>query len=195
VKTTSAFEAASALAAGAVVGIPTDTVYGIAADPFDGIAVARLFSIKGRKDDKPVGLLTFDLASALELLELPDYAVEWARSFWPGPLNLIGLARIELPDGVGDHRRGTVGVRVPDHTVVRDVLALSGPLAVTSANRSGEAETLDEVEAFGALGDLIDLYLVGRCLGAIASTTVDVTGPDPVLLRRGPLDLGLDPSG
>jgi L-threonylcarbamoyladenylate synthase len=184
-------EISDALSRGAVVGIPTDTVYGIAADPRNSIAVGRLFAIKERSEGKPVGLLVADIESALAMVELPDYAVEWARSHWPGPLNLVGVARFELPEGVGDRTRGTVGVRVPDLATTRVILGAFGALAVTSANRSGEKETLDETEARAALGDLVDMYVAGHCPGAVPSTTVDVTGPEPVLLRRGPLDLGL----
>lgn len=184
-------ETSDALGRGEVVGIPTDTVYGIAADPRNPIAVGRLFSIKGRPEGKPVGLLVADIESALRMVALPGYAIDWARSYWPGPLNLVGVARFELPDGVGDRDRGTVGVRVPALSITREILTAFGPLAVTSANRSGEVETLDEAGARAALGDLVDLYVPGRCPGAVSSTTVDVTGSDPVLLRQGPLDLGL----
>lgn len=185
-------EISEALRRGAVVGIPTDTVYGIAADPRNSIAVGRLFSIKGRSDSKPVGLLVADIESALAMVELPGYAVEWAKSHWPGPLNLVGIARFQLPEGVGDRTRGTVGVRVPDLSTTREILGAFGALAVTSANRTGENETLDETGARAALGDLVDMYVAGHCPGTVSSTTVDVTGPKPVLLRRGPLDLGFD---
>jgi tRNA threonylcarbamoyl adenosine modification protein (Sua5/YciO/YrdC/YwlC family) len=184
-------EISGALSRGAVIGIPTDTVYGIAADPRNSIAVGRLFSIKGRSDSKPVGLLVADIESALAMVELPGYAVEWAKSHWPGPLNLVGIARFQLPEGVGDRTRGTVGVRVPDLSTTREILGAFGALAVTSANRTGENETLDETGARASLGDLVDMYVAGHCPGAVSSTTVDVTGPNPVLLRKGPLDLGL----
>jgi len=184
-------EITEALGRGSVVGLPTDTVYGVAADPRNPAAVARLFSIKRRPEGKPIGLLVADLDSAMEIVDLPEYAVRWARSFWPGPLNLVGVARLELPGGVGDHASATVGVRVPDHPTTRAILQAFGPLAVTSANRSGGQETLDDASARAALGDLIDLYVVGQCPGAVSSTTVDVTRAKPLLLRKGPLDLGL----
>jgi L-threonylcarbamoyladenylate synthase len=184
-------EITEALGRGAVVGLPTDTVYGVAADPSSPSAVARLFSIKQRQEDKPVGLLVADLDTALRIVDLPEYAVRWARSFWPGPLNLVAVTRLELPAGVGDQMKGTVGVRVPDHATAIEILSAFGPLAVTSANPSGGEETLDDASARAALGDLIDLYVVGDCPGGVSSTTVDVSGPDPVLLRKGPLDLGL----
>jgi tRNA A37 threonylcarbamoyladenosine synthetase subunit TsaC/SUA5/YrdC len=138
-----------------------------------------------------VGLLVADIESALAMVELPGYAVEWAKSHWPGPLNLVGIARFQLPEGVGDRTRGTVGVRVPDLPTTREILGAFGALAVTSANRTGENETLDETGARAVLGDLVDMYVAGHCPGAVSSTTVDVTGPKPVLLRKGPLDLGL----
>jgi len=180
-----------ALGRGAVVGLPTDTVYGVAADPRNPAAVARLFSIKKRPERKPVGLLVADLDSARRIVDLPEYAVGWARSYWPGPLNLVGVAKLALPAGVGDLASGTVGVRVPDHPTTRAILDAYGPLAVTSANHSGGQETLDDASARAVLGDLVELYVVGHCPGGVSSTTVDVSGPDPVLLRAGPLDLGL----
>ena len=184
-------EISGALRRGEVIGLPTDTVYGVAAGPRHPEAIERIFTLKGRPHDKPIGLLVADSPAASEMVELPGYAVEWTRTFWPGPLNLVGLARFDLPEGVGDRNRGTVAVRVPDHPVTRQILAAYGPLAVTSANRSGGPETLDHVAALAALGDLVDLYVEGRCPGAVASTTVDVTGPEPVLLRKGPLHLEL----
>ena len=138
-----------------------------------------------------MGLLVSDVESALGIVALPEYAVDWTRTHWPGPLNLVGTAKFDLPEGVGDRVRGTVGVRVPDFATTREILSAFGPLAVTSANPSGAAETLDETEARAALGDLVDVYVVGHCPGAMSSTTVDVTGAKPTLLRQGPLDLGL----
>ncbi|HKX75765.1 MAG TPA: L-threonylcarbamoyladenylate synthase, partial [Acidimicrobiia bacterium] len=127
---------------GRVVGVPTDTVYGLAADPLQPLAVEALFELKGRDRSKPVGLLVADASTAQAWVQLPEYAVPWAERFWPGPLTLVGHPRRTLPEGVGDHQRHTVGVRVPDHPVIRQLLEAWGPLAVTSANRSGEAETL-----------------------------------------------------
>jgi tRNA threonylcarbamoyl adenosine modification protein (Sua5/YciO/YrdC/YwlC family) len=184
-------EAARALLAGLVVGLPTDTVYGLAAAPRQPEAMARLFLIKGRSETKPIGLLVSDTEAALEMVDLPDYAIGWAVSHWPGPLNLVGRARFDLPEGLGNHERGTVAIRVPDFAITREILATSGAAAVTSANRTGEPDTFDEVEARSFLGDAVDLYVPGRSPGLLASTTVDVTGPKPVLLRKGPLDLGL----
>ncbi|MGH8928120.1 MAG: L-threonylcarbamoyladenylate synthase [Acidimicrobiia bacterium] len=183
--------AVETLRRGGVVGVPTDTVYGIAADPRHGRATKRLFTLKGRPDRKPVGLLVSDAVAAASMIEVPDYALGWVTKYWPGPLNLVGTALFELPEGLGDHARRTIGVRVPDHPVIMALLGEFGPLAVTSANRSGGPEALNEMEARAALGEGVDLYLPGSCPGAVSSTTVDVTGPAPILLRPGPLDLGL----
>ena len=113
--TPSLHEISDALGRGAVVGMPTDTVYGIAADPRNPIAVGRLFSIKGRPEGKPVGLLVADLDSALGIVDLPDYAIEWARSFWPGPAQSGGGRQVRASRRGRRPGRGTVGVRVPDH--------------------------------------------------------------------------------
>lgn len=179
------------LRSGRVVGVPTDTVYGVAADPLQRSAVQGLFALKGRDRTKPIGLLLPDAAEASEWIEVPEYASGWVKRFWPGPLTLVATASRRLPDGVGDRLRHTVGVRVPDHPVARRLLSRSGSLAVTSANQSGGEETLDDVAARATLGEAVALYLPGRCPGTVASTVVDVTGAEPRILRTGPVDLGV----
>lgn len=183
--------AADLLSEGAVVGVPTDTVYGIAVDADDEHAVIRLFALKRRPLSKPIGLLVADFATAQRLVSLPDYALDWIKEHWPGPLNLVGRARLRLPPGIGDPDLKTVGVRVPNHPVTLALLAEVGPLGVTSANISGGEETLNELEAERVLGQGVAFYLPGECPGAMSSTTVDVTGSAPKLLRKGPLELGL----
>ena len=179
------------LRAGRVVGVPTDTVYGLAVDPLQPLAVEALFELKGRDRSKPVALLVADLATAAAWVQLSEYAASWAERYWPGPLTLVAHPRRPLPDGVGDHQRHTVGIRVPDHPVIQQLLVAFGPLAVTSANPSGGEETLDHQAARAALGDTVAFYLPGNCPGTVASTVVDVTAARPRLLRKGPLDLGL----
>jgi tRNA threonylcarbamoyl adenosine modification protein (Sua5/YciO/YrdC/YwlC family) len=172
-----------------VVGVPTDTVYGIAADPRAEEAVATLFALKGREPGKPIGILVAGIDEAQELVDLPLYALDWADRHWPGPLTLVAGSRRPLPPGVGDRARNTVGIRVPDHPLTLALLTAFGPLAVTSANRAGGSETLDETEAAATLGTAVTLYLPGRCPGPVASTVVDVTRARPRILRRGPLTL------
>jgi tRNA threonylcarbamoyl adenosine modification protein (Sua5/YciO/YrdC/YwlC family) len=182
-------EAAAAIRAGQVVGIPTDTVYGIGCDPFNRRAVSRLYRLKGRPGGKPVGLLVASATQALEVITVPPYAREWMKAHWPGPLTLVALPLIAFPAWIGDPATRAVGVRVPDHPATIALLNLTGPLAVTSANRSGEAETLDDREAEAIFGRAVAQYLPGRCPGAVASTVVDVTGDGPMVLRKGPLSL------
>ncbi|MGQ0848946.1 MAG: L-threonylcarbamoyladenylate synthase [Actinomycetota bacterium] len=183
--------AANSLRGGDVVGLPTDTVYGLAADPGQSAAVAKLFGLKGRDAAKPIGILVADLESAFKIVRLPEYAGRWAEQHWPGPLNLVGYSLLPLVEGIGDHQRGTVGVRVPDHRAALQLLRVVGPLAVTSANRTGGEETVSDREARRVFGDEVAYYLAGRCQMGEASTTIDVSGSQPVVLRRGPLDLGL----
>ncbi len=175
----------SFLSAGEVVGLPTDTVYGIAADPTSKSAVGKLFAIKGRGLGKPIGLLVGSRAEAAELVHLPSYALEWAERHWPGPLNLVATPLVNLEIGTRD----SLAVRVPAHETTLAILGAFGPLAVTSANRSGEAESLTDLAARELLGDEVALYVPGECPGGQASTTVDVRGAGPTLLRRGPLRL------
>jgi len=179
------------LRAGGVVGTPTDTVYGIAADPRRADAVALLFTLKGRRGTKPIGLLLANSDEVLSQVELPLYALEWTEQYWPGPLTLVARALGTLPDGVGDRRRRTVGVRVPNHPVALELLGAFGPLAVTSANLAGAPETRNEVEAEAALGDRVAFYLPGTCPGLVASTVVDVSRAKPRILRPGALELDL----
>lgn len=181
--------AAVAIASGHIVGVPTDTVYGLAVDPLDPGAVSALYEAKQRPVDKPVALLVPSLASIRELVRLPEVAADLARAHWPGALTLVLETVRRLPDWVGDPDRGTVGVRMPAGDVVLSLLEITGPLAVTSANRSGEPPALDDVEARRTFGDLVTLYLPGRCPGGTASTVVDLTGPEPRILRPGPIEL------
>lgn len=180
-------EALSAILDGQVVGMPTDTVYGVGVDPFNLDAVERLFELKGRPEHKPVGVLVATIDQAREIGEITDQAAELAERHWPGALTLIVTPKVVLSDWVGDKQRHTVGIRVPDHPVARDLLELSGPLAVTSANRSGDEETMSDREARDTFGDKVAVYLEGRAPGGQASTVVDATGPDLTVLREGPV--------
>lgn len=174
--------------AGGVVGVPTDTVYGLAVDPRDPEAVARLFEMKGRPADRPIALLAADVETAGTIVDITPEAAEMAERFWPGALTLV-LAPIEpLPGWVGHPVTRTVGVRVPDHSELRSMLSITGPLAVTSANRSGLEPALDARSAEAIFGPEVDLYVAGACPGGSASTVVDCTVRPPVILRPGPID-------
>ena len=181
--------AVEAVRAGEVVGLPTDTVYGIGADPLNEIAVARLFDLKGRPDHKPVGLLVASIGQAKMIGEIEGLAEQLAIAHWPGALTLVVAPRVILANWVGDAQRRTVGVRVPDHPVALELLEACGPLAVTSANRSGGVEARDDVEARSTFGDEVSVYLPGSAPGGEASTVVDVTGARLAVLRQGPIHL------
>lgn len=181
-------EAADVVAAGRVIGVPTDTVYGLAADPWDETAVGMLFTLKGRPDDKPVGLLAASVDQASDIVDLAA-ARRLADLHWPGALTLVVRPVVVIPDWIGTSSVRTVGIRVPDHDDLRALLARTGPLAVTSANRSGQPETLDDVQARAVFGTEVPLYVPGRCPGGQASTVVDATQGPLEVLRQGPLQV------
>ena len=180
-------EAIEALRRGAIVALPTDTVYGIAValDAPDGIT--RLFAAKSRPADRAIALLVADQAQAETLGELSPVARALADAFWPGGLTLVLPRRkkIATPPELGSDA-ATVGLRVPDHPAPRALAAAVGPLPTTSANRSGEPEARDADAIDAALGNAIDLILDGGpAPGGPASTVVDCTGRRPQVLRVG----------
>lgn len=179
--------AARLLASGAIVGIPTDTVYGLGVDPGNRLAIDRLYVLKGRPVDKPIGLLAHVPAAFDGWATVPEWAVEMTERYWPGPLTLVCRSGPLLPEGVGDPVRHTVGVRVPNHDVALTLLERTGPLAVTSANLSGQPECHSHESAQALLGSAIDGYLEGQAVLGLASTVIDVTGSQPVVLRPGPI--------
>lgn len=180
--------AVAALREGRIVGVPTDTVYGIAADPFLEAAVEALFAAKGRPAVKPIPILAADLEQAMRVGVLDEAAADAAAAHWPGALTLVVPRAEGLPDWIGDPAAGSVGVRVPDHPAALALLAVAGPLAVTSANRSGEAAAGDHHAARATLGDAVAVYIEGSGGGGAASTVVDLTGPNARILRPGPLE-------
>ncbi len=167
--------------------MPTDTVYGLAVDPTNPQAVATLYAVKGRPGDRPLPILVAGLAQAEELVVMSDRARGLAGRHWPGALTLVCPVRADAPAGLGDPETGTLGVRVPDHPVCRELLAAAGPLAVTSANRSGEPPVLDDGTARDLFGDAVAVYLPGRCPGGRASTVVRVRDGRAEVLREGPV--------
>lgn len=180
-------EAARWIRLGGVVAIPTDTLYGLAADPFSADAVARIFAVKGRAAARALPLVAADAAQITRHLgALPEMAVRLAGHFWPGPLTmLMPAARVLARDVSGG--TGKVGVRVPADPIARAVCAACGhPVTATSANATGEPPpaTPDEVER--SLGDRIEFLLdAGPTRGGAPSTIVDVTGGEPQLVRAG----------
>ncbi len=184
-------EAAAAARRGALIVIPTDTVYGIATRPDDPEATGRLFAAKGRPPSLALPVLVASEEAARGLAVFDERADRIASELWPGALTLV-LRRARASrawplggDGV------TIGVRVPRHPLAIAVLSLGGPLAVTSANRSGEPPTRSCEELERTFGDLVEVYLCQEeDLSGEVSTVVDLTGPVPRVLRRGGLDPG-----
>ncbi len=183
-----AIEAAvEAIRAGAIVGLPTDTLYGLAADPFDPDALATLFELKGRPGVKPLAVLVADLDQAQQIGVFEDRALELAEAHWPGGLTIVVPKLPSIPDWIGHRERRTVGLRCPRHRVALELLGRTGPLAVTSANVSGQAVAASVEEAREVFGDAVAVYLPGEAPGGEASTVVDVTEPTERVLRSGPV--------
>ncbi|MEX0873833.1 MAG: L-threonylcarbamoyladenylate synthase [Actinomycetota bacterium] len=175
--------AVGALDCGEVIVLPTETVYGLAARADLEEAVGKIFELKGRSRDQVLQILLPDATSLASWAGPNDAASDLAARFWPGPLTLVVAARASVPSFLT--AAGTVGLRVPSHRVALDVLERSGPLAATSANVAGEQPLADVTHLRATFGDRVSVYIdVGRIEGD-ASTVVDVTGADPVVLREG----------
>jgi len=182
--------AVSALADGDLVVFPTDTVYGLAADAFSPAAVERLVTAKGRDRTMPPPVL-IATSGTLEALavDVPGWLRSMTAELWPGPLTVICRAQPSLDWDLGD-THGTVAVRVPDDEIACAVLLESGPLAVSSANRTGEPAATSVDDAERMLGESVAVYLDAGPSGAgVASTILDVTAATPRVLRPGPIGL------
>jgi L-threonylcarbamoyladenylate synthase len=182
--------AVAALRRGELAVFPTDTVYGLAADAFSPPAVTRLLEAKGRSRTMPVPVLVGAWRTIDGLAELvTPVARSLVEAFWPGPLTLVVRSAPSLAWDLGE-TRGTVAVRMPLHPVALAVLEQTGPLAVSSANRTGLPPATDAAEAARQLGTAVQVYLDGGTCGEpVPSTIVDLTGDVPRLLRAGALPL------
>lgn len=180
--------AATAVSEGKLVILPTDTVYGVGADPFNAAAIEALLSAKGRGRDKPSAVLIAKLETVDGLaMNVPSYARHLMEKFWPGGLTLIFRAQPSLMWDLGD-TNGTVGLRIPDDEIARGLLKKTGPLAVSSANQTGQPTATTITEAGFAFGPAVEAYLDGGVrAGGTPSTIIDCTKPDPVMLREGAL--------
>ncbi|NNG39300.1 threonylcarbamoyl-AMP synthase [Flexivirga sp. ID2601S] len=178
--------ASDAILRGECVVIPTDTVYGIAADAFNAAAVGQLLEAKGRGREMPPPVLIPNRQTVDGLaMAVPSYVWRLIDAFWPGGLTLVLRAQQSLAWDLGD-TNGTVGLRMPDDEIALAVLERTGPLAVSSANRTGKPSATTVTEAGFMLGHYVDVYLDGGERGADTSSTIlDCTKPDPVVLREG----------
>jgi L-threonylcarbamoyladenylate synthase len=178
--------AQAALRRGELVVMPTDTLYGIAAEAFDPVAVDRLLAAKGRGRDMPPPVLVGTVRAAIALIqELGEMGKDLIDEFWPGGLTLIFKSSPTLVWDIGE-TKGTVAVRMPLHAVSLGLLKKTGPLAVSSANYSGQPPATTADEAVEQLGESVAVYLdAGSCPADVPSTIVDLTGSVPKLLRPG----------
>lgn len=182
--------AQKAIEAGKLVVLPTDTVYGLAADAFSAVAVQRLLDAKGRTRQMPPPVLV-GAPTTLDALaiEIPPYLRNLVSALWPGPLTVICNQQPSLNWDLGD-TRNTVAIRMPDDPRALALLKQTGPLAVSSANTTGEAAAQNVDDAMRMLGESVAVYLDGGPTGSSApSTILDVTGPTPRVLRNGAIDL------
>ena len=181
-------EAAGAVRRGQLVVMPTDTVYGIGADAFSAPGIAALLTAKGRGRDMPVPVLVGAPSTLHGLIaKFPESGWDLVDAFWPGPLTIVARHQPSLQWDLGD-TRGTVAVRMPLHPVAIELLTSTGPMGVSSANRSGQPPAATASQAQEQLGASVDVYLDGGpTMDSVPSTIIDLTGPAPQLLREGGL--------
>jgi tRNA threonylcarbamoyl adenosine modification protein (Sua5/YciO/YrdC/YwlC family) len=183
--------ATGALRAGELVVVPTDTVYGIAADAFAAPATRRIFEIKGRPRSLPLPVLVSRPRQAWALAaSVPPGAEALVAAYWPGPLTIVLPQGDNLEWDLGDGN-GTIALRMPNHPALLELLERVGPLAATSANMTGQPTPSDVGGIRAHFADAVSVYVDG---GPAAldrgSTIVDLTGPAPVIVREGPISVG-----
>ena len=174
--------------AGEIVAFPTDTVYGIGASAFNVNAIQKLFSVKGRDENKAIAILLADAGQLPQVcVNIPNYAERLASAFWPGALTLVLPRHPSVPDILSP--LPTIGVRIPDHPFAQVLIRSCGPLAVTSANISGQPSATNAAEVLQQLDGLLPLVIDGgEARVGIASTVVDCTGLTFKILRPGAID-------
>jgi L-threonylcarbamoyladenylate synthase len=177
------------LKAGGLVAFPTDTVYGVGALAFDNKAIESIYIAKQRPIEKAIPVLIGDIHDLEKVaVHIPPMALTFAHHFWPGPLTCVMPKKETLPAATSE--TSTVAVRIPDHADARALLRVAGPMAVTSANLSGQPSPSSAQEVFEQLNGRIPLILDGgRTPGGLPSTLVDCKGDTPIILREGPISL------
>ncbi len=172
-----------------VVIIPTDTVYGLAANPKSPVAMARLFELKRRPEGVPVAVLAASIEQASGLVRSSDFFDELANRHWPGALTIVAASARNLGFHLGDTANAegvaTIGVRVPDFPLLQECARMFGPVAATSANIHGSPTITDPTSLVSAFGNVVELIVDGGELEGLASTVVDVSGGHLDVLRQG----------
>jgi L-threonylcarbamoyladenylate synthase len=185
-------EAAQAIRQGELVVFPTDTLYGVGVDAFNETAVAKLYAAKQRPLSKGIPILLADLSDLEKVVTaVPDLAQRYIEQYWPGPLTLILPKAAQLPASISPN--AGIAVRIPDHTDGRAFIRASGgALATSSANLSGQPAATSAAEAMAQLEGIAAVILDdGRSPRQVASTIVSFLGPEPIIVRQGPLVLDL----
>jgi L-threonylcarbamoyladenylate synthase len=177
------------LRSGGLVAFPTDTVYGVAANPFDTAAIERLYEAKIRETNKAIAVLIGNLDQIPQIArEVTESARRLAEHFWPGALTLIVPRLDSLPNILSPTQ--SIGLRMPDHPFALTLLQKTGPLATTSANLSGGSNTTTAQEVLAQLDNRIELLLDGgKTPGGVPSTVVDCTQPEAIILRQGAISV------
>jgi L-threonylcarbamoyladenylate synthase len=172
---------------GGLVAFPTDTVYGVGCLAFHQQAIELIYVAKDRPIEKAIPVLIGDNEDLIKIAEeIPIFAMRLIARFWPGPLTVLVPKKPTLPEAIS--ATSTVGVRVPDHDVARSLLRLAGPMAVTSANISGQASPITAQQVFAQLSGRIAMIIDGgETPGGVPSTLVDCTGDEIQVLREGPI--------
>lgn len=183
----SLFRAVEIIQSGGVIAFPTDTVYGVGVSAFNKEAIEKLYNVKDRSKEKAIPVLIADPEELLKITSTPTKQVQTIiNEFWPGPLTLIIPLLDSLPKNLSPTQ--TIGIRIPDFSLTRDLLRQTGPMAVTSANLSGEENSLTAEDVAVALGGKIDLILDGgKTPGGVSSTVLDCTQEESIILREGPI--------
>jgi L-threonylcarbamoyladenylate synthase len=187
-------KAAAVLRSGGVVLYPTDTLYGLGADALSDAAVAKIYKIKEREEKKPIHAVVADMKMAAEYGEVHDYARMLADAFLPGPLTLVLTKKVSVNTGIARHI-DTFGIRVPNHGFCLELARVFGkPYTTTSANIAGAEHTRSVDAILEQLHDhagLIDLVVdAGELAVSEPSTVVDVSKPEPVIVREGAISAG-----
>lgn len=180
------FEVVQSLKSGGIVAIPTDTVYGLGADPFNASAVQKLYTFKGRPDGKPIPLILSSVEDIHSVAQnLPGFFFHLTDRFWPGGLTIVVESKDLLP--VLTAGGNTVGVRIPDNPLLLQILrAFGGPMAITSANVSGEPPATSIQEIGEELASRIDVIVDGgKTPGPVPSTVYDISVSPPIIRRSG----------
>tara|TARA_B110000914_G_scaffold119798_1_gene104622 strand:+ start:282 stop:869 length:588 start_codon:yes stop_codon:yes gene_type:complete len=169
-----------------IIGIPTETVYGLGVDPYSQIAIEKLFKIKERDDTKPISLLIHSFTE-IHKLNISTEIPEIVELYWPGPLTIVVEVNEPFLSGIGTTNPNSVGIRVPENVLAIELLKKTGPLAVTSANISGRNESKNHIEAEKIFRASVAAYLEGEAVYGDGSTVVDLRVEGGKILRQGPL--------